>query len=171
MEVKFARLTLSDRASAGLYEDKSGPAIEHFFDRECADELTWLRLVIPDEQVEIESALRQLSDMEKCHLIITTGGTGPAARDVTPEATRAVLERELPGFGEIMRIQSFAKVKTAILSRATAGTRGQTLIVNLPGNPRAIGECLPLLLPAIVEAIDHLSGRRVRLSFGGRGPA
>ena len=90
--------------------------------------------------------------------MLTTGGTGPAPRDVTPEATRAVLERELPGFGEIMRVQSFAKVPTAILSRATAGTRGRTLLINLPGNPRAIGECLPLLLPAIAEALRHLRG-------------
>ena len=102
--------------------------------------------------------LRRLADEEKCDLILTTGGTGPAPRDVTPEATRAVLDRELPGFGEIMRVQSFAKVPTAILSRSTAGTRGTTLIVNLPGNPKAIGECLPLLMPAIREAIRHLHG-------------
>ena len=90
-------------------------------------------------------------------------GTGPAARDVTPEATRTVLERELPGFGEIMRLQSYPKVKTAILSRATAGVRGRSLIINLPGRPRAIGECLPLLTPAIAECLDHIAGFRPAL--------
>src|SRR6202000_2060063 len=103
-----------------------------------------------DERERIEAALREMCDREHCDLVVTTGGTGPSARDVTPEATRAVLERELPGFGEAMRMQSFAIVKTAILSRATAGTRGRSLIVNLPGTPRAIGECLPVILPAIV---------------------
>ena len=161
--MKFARLTLSDRASAGVYEDRSGPAIEAFFGEHTADPIEWLRLVIPDERAEIEAALRRLCDDDQCHLIVTTGGTGPSARDVTPEATRAVLERELPGFGEVMRLHSYEKVKTAILSRATAGTRGRTLLVNLPGNPRAIGECLPLLLAAIVEAIDHLTGTRLTL--------
>jgi molybdopterin adenylyltransferase len=120
--------------------------------------IEWVRVLIPDERAEIEAALRRLCDVEHCHLVVTTGGTGPAPRDVTPEATKAVIERELPGFGEIMRVQTFALVKTAILSRSTAGTRGETLIVNLPGNPRAIGECLPLVLPAIAEAIRHLSG-------------
>jgi molybdopterin adenylyltransferase len=160
---RFGRITLSDRASAGIYEDRSGPAIEEFFARHCAGPIEWSRVLIPDERAEIEATLRRLCDAERCHLVLTTGGTGPASRDVTPEATRAVLERELPGFGEIMRIESFAKVKTSILSRATAGTRGATLIVNLPGNPRAIGECLPLVLPSIVEAIDHLSGVRMQL--------
>ena len=120
-----------------------------------------MRVLLADEQPALEALLRRLCDEEQCELVVTTGGTGPAARDITPEATRAVLERELPGFGEVMRMQSFEKVKTAILSRATAGTRGHTLIVNLPGNPRAIGECLPLMLPAIVEAIDHLTGERL----------
>jgi molybdopterin adenylyltransferase len=162
----FARLTLSDRASAGVYEDRSGPAIEEYFAGVARDPIAWRKLLIPDERAEIESALRRLCDEEKCHLVVTTGGTGPSARDVTPEATRAVLERELPGFGEIMRLHSYEKVKTAILSRATAGTRGGTLIVNLPGNPRAIGECLPLILPAIIEAIDHLRGERLELRSG-----
>ena len=161
--VKFGRLTLSDRAHAGVYEDRSGPAIETFFAEHLATPVEWQTVLLPDERPEIEAALRRLCDKEDCALVVTTGGTGPSARDVTPEATRAVLERELPGFGEVMRMQSYAVVKTAILSRATAGTRGRTLIVNLPGNPRAIGECLPLLLPAVVEAIDHLRGERVEL--------
>lgn len=154
--MKVARLTLSDRASAGIYEDRSGPEIERVFGEADFGEVEWRRVVMPDERPELESLLRRLCDDEDFDLILTTGGTGPSPRDITPEATRAVVERELPGFGEIMRVQSFAKVPTAILSRSTAGTRGRTLIVNLPGNPKAIGECLPLLLPAIREAIKHL---------------
>ena len=153
--MKVARVTLSDRASAGIYEDRSGPEIERIFAIHCG-EIEWVRLLLPDDREQIEKKLRMLCDEEQCVLVLTTGGTGPAPRDVTPEATRAVIERELPGFGEIMRAQSFAKVPTAILSRALAGTRGRTLIINLPGNPRAIGECLPLLIPAILEALRHL---------------
>ena len=119
-------------------------------------------MLIPDERAEIETSLRLACDNEGCALVVTTGGTGPSPRDVTPEATRAVLERELPGFGEIMRVQSFAKVPTSILSRAVAGTRGNSLIVNLPGSPRAIGECLPLVLPAIIECLDHLGHPRLK---------
>src|SRR6478609_2012875 len=158
--MKVARVTLSDRAASGVYADESGPEIERLVSAQFAEPIEWTRVLLPDERVQIEATLIRLADVEQCPLIITTGGTGPAPRDVTPEATRAVIERELPGFGEIMRAQSFAKVPTAILSRALAGTRGRTLIVNLPGNPRAIGECLPLLIPAIVEAIDHLRGER-----------
>ena len=158
--MKFARLTLSDRASAGVYDDRSGPAIEHFFSERLAVPMEWTRVLIPDERESIEKVLRELCDEEHA-LVVTTGGTGPAPRDVTPEATRAILDRELPGFGEIMRVQSFHLVPTAILSRATAGTKGRTLIINLPGNPRAIGECLPLLLPAIIECLDHLGWPRL----------
>ena len=155
----MARLTLSDRASAGIYEDRSGPEIERVFAEGHEGEVEWLCIVMPDERGEIEALLKHLADEDHCDLVLTTGGTGPSPRDVTPEATRAVLERELPGFGEIMRVQSFAKVPTSILSRSTAGTRGRTLIVNLPGNPKAIGECLPMLMPAIREAIRHLHGK------------
>lgn len=154
--MKVARVTLSDRASAGVYEDRSGPEIERVLTESGFSVTDWIRVVIPDERSGIEALLRRLVDEEEAFLILTTGGTGPAPRDVTPEATRAVLERELPGFGEIMRVQSFANVPTAILSRATAGTRGKSLIINLPGNPKAIGECLPMLLPAIREALKHL---------------
>ncbi len=156
--MKVARLTLSDRASSGAYEDLSGPEIERVFMACGFADVEWVRIVMPDERTRIEDILRRLCDEQACELILTTGGTGPAPRDVTPEATRAVLERELPGFGEIMRMQSFAKVPTAILSRSTAGTRGRALIVNLPGNPKAIGECLPLIVPAIREALRHLRG-------------
>jgi len=154
--MKIARLTLSDRASAGVYTDRSGPEIERIIGESGFSDVEWVRVVMPDERDAIEALLKRLCDDEGCELVLTTGGTGPSARDVTPEATRAVLLRELPGFGEAMRMQSFAKVPTAILSRSTAGTRGRSLIVNLPGNPKAIGECLPMLIPAIHEALRHL---------------
>ncbi len=114
--------------------------------------------IVPDEVDLISAALKKFADELECDLIVTTGGTGISARDVTPEATRAVLEKELPGFSEIMRAQSFAKVRTAILSRAVAGTRGKTLIVNLPGKPSAVRECLEILAPAIREGVAHLRG-------------
>lgn len=161
--MKVARVTLSDRAVHGVYVDQSGPEIERVVGDHFAEPCEWTRIILPDERIQIEAALRRLADEQHCPLIITTGGTGPAPRDVTPEATRAVLERELPGFGEIMRMQSYAKVKTAILSRATAGVRGRSLIINLPGRPRAIGECLPLLAPAIAECLDHIAGFRPAL--------
>jgi len=157
--LRIARVTLSDRASAGVYADRSGPEIERVLRETLGAEHTFLVRLLPDDRAGIASALRKLCDEEHCDLVVTTGGTGPAPRDVTPEATHDVLERELPGFGEAMRAVSFAKVPTAILSRATAGIRGRTLIVNLPGNPRAIGECLPPLVPAIRECLKHLNGR------------
>jgi molybdopterin adenylyltransferase len=160
--MKIGRVTLSDRASSGIYEDKSGPEIERVLREQFAEPVEFERVLLPDEAGLIAAALQQLC-AAGCLLVVTTGGTGPTPRDVTPEATRSVLDKELPGFGEVMRAISFARVPTAILSRATAGVRGQTLIVNLPGNPRAIAECLPPLLPAIVEAIDHLTGIRPRL--------
>lgn len=154
--MKIGRVTLSDRAHAGIYEDLSGPEIERVVRGHLAPEAEFVVRLLPDEKELIEEALRELCDVWNCEVVVTTGGTGPSARDVTPEATRVVLERELPGFGEAMRAVSFAKVPTAILSRATAGTRGRSLIVNLPGNPRAIEECLPPLVPAIRECLRHL---------------
>jgi molybdopterin adenylyltransferase len=156
--MRIGRVTLSDRASAGVYADRSGPEIERVFAEHSGETVEWEVVLIPDERDLIQEALCRLCDELRCDLVVTTGGTGPSPRDVTPEATRAVIERELPGFGEVMRMRSFERVPTAILSRATAGTRGRSLIVNLPGNPKAIGECLPLVLPAVFEALRHLRG-------------
>jgi len=154
--MKTGRVTVSDRASAGIYEDRSGPEIENVLREVFGAVIHFVPVIVPDETPLISAALRQLADEQRCDLIVTTGGTGISARDVTPEATRAILEKELPGFGEIMRGQSFAKVKTSILSRAVAGTRGCSLIVNLPGKPTAVRECLEILAPAIREVIAHL---------------
>ena len=156
--MKIGRITISDRASAGIYEDRSGPEIEKVLREFFGGTATFESAIVPDEKELISATLKKFADESKCDLIITTGGTGISARDVTPEATRAVLEKELPGFGEIMRMQSFAKVKTAILSRAVAGMRGQALIVNLPGKPSAVRECLEILAPAMREGLAHLRG-------------
>jgi molybdopterin adenylyltransferase len=156
--MKIARITISDRASAGIYEDRSGPEIENVLREYLGSAATFETALVPDEIPLISAALRKFADEMKCDLVVTTGGTGIAARDVTPEATRPILEKELPGFGEAMRMQSLAKVKTAILSRALAGTRGKTLIINLPGKPSAVRECLEILAPAIREAVAHLRG-------------
>lgn len=156
--MKVARITLSDRASARVYADRSGPEIERVFCEAWGAVVEFEAHLLPDERDLIADTLRLVCARGECALVITTGGTGPSARDVTPEATHDVLEKELPGFGEAMRMLSFPTVPTAILSRATAGIRGRTLILNLPGNPRAIGECLPPLLPAIREALRHLAG-------------
>lgn len=158
--MKVGRITLSDRASNGVYADRSGPEIERVIEALFAEPIEWHPVLMPDSREQLARELRHLADREHCHLVITTGGTGPAPRDFTPEATRDVLEKELPGLGEAMRAVSFRAVPTAILSRATGGIRGRTLIVNLPGRPSAIAECLVPLVPAIVEAIDHVSGLR-----------
>lgn len=156
--MKIGRVTLSDRASAGVYEDLSGPEIERVV-RECLDATAeFVVRLLPDEQSLLENTLRELIDVERCNLVITTGGTGPCVRDITPEATRAVLDKELPGFGEIMRAVSFPTVPTAILTRATAGIRGSSLILNLPGQPRSIAECLPPLRPAILKCLELCRG-------------
>ena len=156
--MKIGRITISDRASAGIYEDRSGPEIERVLGEVFGAESKFVVVVIPDEQEMISAKLCELADDVHCDLIVTTGGTGISVRDVTPEATLAVLEKQLPGFGELMRMQSFARVRTAILSRAVAGTRGQSLIVNLPGKPSAVRECLEILAPAIREGMAHLRG-------------
>jgi molybdopterin adenylyltransferase len=151
-------LTISDRASRGEYEDLGGPAMCAWFDRVLTSEWEAVARVIPDEQPLIEQALIELADIEGCSLIVTTGGTGPALRDVTPEATEAVCEKMMPGFGELMRSASLKFVPTAILSRQTAGIRGKCLILNLPGKPSAIDDCLNAVFPAIPYCIDLIEG-------------
>ncbi len=161
MTAKIGVLNISDRASAGIYADEPGQA--------CVALLrTWLATpfdvdyaVIPDEQPVIEAALRRLADESGCCLVVTTGGTGPAPRDVTPEATAAVCQKMMPGFGELMRATSLHYVPTAILSRQTAGIRGRTLIVNLPGRPKAIRENLEAVFPAIPYCIDLIGAPRL----------
>jgi molybdopterin adenylyltransferase len=155
--MKIGRITISDRAGAGVYPDRSGPEIENVL-RDIFADATFVSAIVADEAELISLALKNFADERRCDLVVTTGGTGISARDVTPEATRTVLAKELPGFGEVMRAQSFAKVRTAILSRATAGVRGNTLIVNLPGKPSAARECLEILAPAIREGLAHLRG-------------
>lgn len=156
--MKIGRITVSDRASAGVYTDRSGPEIERILSQVFGADTVFIAAIVPDGVTLISAKLREFADDERCDLIVTTGGTGISVRDVTPEATHAVLEKELLGFGEAMRMQSLAKVKTAILSRATAGTRGRSLIVNLPGKPTAVAECLEILAPAIREGVAHLRG-------------
>ena len=156
--MKIGRITISDRASAGVYADCSGPEIENVLREFLGSAVKFESAIVPDEIDLISAALKKFADELKCDLIVTTGGTGISTRDVTPEATRAVLEKELPGFGEAMRMQSLAKVKTAILSRALAGTRGPSLIVNLPGKPSAVRECLEIIAPAMCEGLAHLRG-------------
>lgn len=151
-------VTVSDRASRGEYEDRGGPAIREYLAEVLSSPWEAAARVIPDDRSAIEATLRELCDAERCALVVTTGGTGPAPRDVTPEATAAVCDKLLPGFGELMRQVSLTKVPTAILSRQTAGVRGQSLIINLPGQPRAIRECLDAVFPAIPYCVDLIGG-------------
>jgi molybdopterin adenylyltransferase len=159
--LRIGVVTISDRAFRGIYADQGGPAIEAALARILSTPWTPSRRLVPDERPAIEAALRDLADIEACPLIVTTGGTGPAPRDVTPEATAAVCDRLLPGFGEAMRAMSLRHVPTAILSRQLAGTRGRSLIVNLPGKPSAIAECLDAVFPAIPYGIDLIGGPRI----------
>jgi molybdopterin adenylyltransferase len=151
-------VTVSDRASRGQYEDRGGPAV-----RDCLAEVLscpWepVARLIADERPLIEETLKELCDREECCLVVTTGGTGPARRDVTPEATEAVCDKMLDGFGELMRAVSLKVVPTAILSRQVAGVRGRSLIVNLPGKPSAIRDCLLAVFPAVPYCIDLIEG-------------
>ncbi len=156
--VPIGVVTISDRASRGVYEDKGGPAIVAEITRFLSTPWRPVARVIEDEQALIEATLKELADVEGCALIVTTGGTGPAPRDVTPEATEAVCDKMMPGFGELMRAESLKVVPTAILSRQTAGIRGNSLIINLPGKPSAIADCLNAVMPAVPYCIDLIGG-------------
>jgi molybdopterin adenylyltransferase len=156
--IRVGIVTVSDRASRGVYQDLGGPAI-----RDCLAEILscpWepIARLIPDEQPRIEETLRELADVDGCCLIVTTGGTGPAPRDVTPEATEAVCDKLLDGFGELMRAVSLRVVPTAILSRQIAGIRGRSLLINLPGKPSAIRDCLLAVFPAVPYCVDLIGG-------------
>jgi molybdopterin adenylyltransferase len=157
-KAKIGIVTVSDRASVGIYDDISGPAIIETLNDYLTSEWEPVYVVIPDEQDIIEKTLIELTDNENCCLVVTTGGTGPSKRDVTPEATEAVCDRMMPGFGELMRAESLTFVPTAILSRQTAGLRKDSLIVNLPGKPKSIRECLDAVFPAIPYCIDLMEG-------------
>jgi molybdopterin adenylyltransferase len=164
--VRIGLVSISDRASSGEYEDKGIPALKEWLERIVANPAEILERLIPDEQPLIETTLKALSDTEHCSLILTTGGTGPAPRDVTPEATLAVADRELPGFGEAMRAVSLKYVPTAILSRQVAVIRGKSLIINLPGQPKAIGETLDGVFPAVPYCIDLIGGPYIESNPG-----
>ena len=161
MKTRIGILTASDRASNGVYEDLSGRAIRELLNSYLMNEWEEVYRLVPDSKTRIARELRSMIDKKKCCLVITTGGTGPASRDVTPEATVAVCDKMLPGFGELMRSVSFRYVPTAILSRQTAGIRGKALIVNLPGKPKSIKECLEAVFPGIPDCIELIGGPRL----------
>ena len=157
-QIKIGVINVSDRASAGIYEDIPGKAVVETLKEYLISDFETVYRVIPDEQALISQTLIEMADVHQCCLIVTTGGTGPAKRDVTPEATEAICEKIMPGFGELMRKESLKYVPTAILSRQTAGIRGNSLIVNLPGKPKAIRQCLDAVFPAIPYCIDLIDG-------------
>ena len=158
MIIKIGVINVSDRASAGIYEDIPGKAVVETLKEYLITEFETVYRVIPDEQALISQTLIEMADVHNCCLIVTTGGTGPAKRDVTPEATEAVCEKMMPGFGELMRQESLKYVPTAILSRQMAGIRGSSLIINLPGKPKAIRQCLDAVFPAVPYCIDLIEG-------------
>ena len=155
--VRIGLISVSDRASSGVYQDEGIPALQQWLTRALRNPATWITRVIPDDRDGISAALRELVDVEHCDLVLTTGGTGPAPRDVTPEATLAVADKEMPGFGEQMRQISLRFVPTAILSRQVAVIRGRALIVNLPGQPKSIAETLEGL-PAATPPVHGIFG-------------
>jgi molybdopterin adenylyltransferase len=154
-------LTISDRASAGVYEDLGGPAIRATMNAYLRSPWREVYAVIPDDLDTVTKTIIRMCDEEGCDLVVTTGGTGPAPRDVTPEATMAACSRMMPGFGELMRATSLKYVPTAILSRQTAGIRGKSLVVNLPGRPKSIRECLDAVFPAIPYCLDLIGAARL----------
>ncbi|TDY00016.1 molybdopterin adenylyltransferase [Thiohalophilus thiocyanatoxydans] len=156
--VRIGIVTVSDRASRGEYDDQGGPAIREWLDKALTNEWEAVSRLVPDEQDQVEAALKELADEQQCCLIVTTGGTGPARRDITPEATEAVCDKVLDGFGEQMRAVSLQYVPTAILSRQMAGIRGKSLLINLPGKPSAIADCLDAVFPAVPYCIDLIEG-------------
>ncbi len=159
--ILIAAVTISDRASAGVYEDRSGPAIADWLQKAIRSDYELLSRIVPDGVDAVADTLSVLCDIEGVDLILTTGGTGPAPRDETPEALRRVIDKELPGFGELMRAVSLNQVPTAILSRQTAGIRGKSLIITLPGKPAAIETCLDAVFPAVPYCLDLIGAGRI----------
>jgi molybdopterin adenylyltransferase len=164
--VAIGIVTVSDRASSGVYQDTSGPAIEEFLHEVVTTPWRAVRRLVPDGIESVRDALIDLADRERCALIFTTGGTGPAPRDLTPEATVAACTRLMAGFGELMRSESLKQVPTAILSRQTAGIRGSTLIVNLPGRPASIRVSMQAVFPAIPYCLDLIGSSRIETDPG-----
>jgi molybdopterin adenylyltransferase len=160
-EARIGVVTASDRASAGIYKDESGPAIETFLSRALTTPFRIIRRIIPDGFESVRDTLVELADQEGCDLVLTTGGTGPSPRDLTPEATQAAAPRVLPGFGELMRQESLKHVPTAILSRQIAAHRGSCLIINLPGKPASIEVCLNAVFPAVPYCLDLIGAARI----------
>ena len=159
--IRIGIINVSDRASKGIYEDLPGKAIVQSLNEYLLSPWKKEYAIIPDEQQLIENTLKEMADQKNCCLIVTCGGTGPSKRDVTPEATEAVCDKMMPGFGELMRMESLKYVPTAILSRQTAGIRNKTLIINLPGKPKSIRQCLDVVFPAIPYCIELLEGPRM----------
>lgn len=159
--VRIGILTISDRASRGDYEDAAGPAIEAWLHTALTSPWTPVRRIVPDGIESVRAALLHMTDVERLDLILTSGGTGPAPRDLTPEALQGVMEKELAGFGEVMRRASLEVVPTAILSRQTAGVRGTSLIITLPGKPSAIDTCLRAVFAAVPYALDLIGAGRI----------
>lgn len=161
MSATIAILTVSDRAAAGVYEDKGGPAIEAWLRSAITSSVAIHRQIVPDGRESVAAAFRHWADESGADLILATGGTGPSPRDLTPEAMDDVVERHFPGFGELMRAVSLREVPTAILSRQGAGTRGKTLIITLPGKPSAIATCLDAVFPAVPYCLDLMDAGRI----------
>ncbi len=157
-KARIGFVTVSDRASRGEYEDLGGPAMIAWMEKALTSPWEAVPRLVADEQDQVEAVLKELCDEEGCCLVVTTGSTGPALRDIVPEATEAVCQKMMPGFGELMRQESLKFVPTAILSRQTAGIRGNTLIINLPGKPSAIDDCLNAVFPAVPYCIDLIEG-------------
>ena len=166
MTVKIGIVTISDRASRGEYEDKSGPAIEDWLNKVISSDWMAEKRVIEDGIASVEACLKELCDDVQVDLVLTTGGTGPSPRDLTPEAMALVMEKELLGFGELMRKVSLEQVPTAILSRQTAGIRGKTLIINVPGKPVAIDVCLSAVFPAVPYCLELIGAGRIETEKG-----
>lgn len=164
-EIKVGLLTISDRASSGEYEDLGGPAMREWIESAVLSPCEIIGKIIPDNQDDIESELKTFADEKGCNLILTTGGTGPAKRDVTPEATINVCDKMLDGFGQQMRAVSLLDVPTAILSRQVAGIRGESLIINLPGKPEAISVCLKSVFLAVPKCLELLDGSNVQIDL------